>query len=304
MAVLVIQGAVVYYIGRTLVSQAARLMELPLFGAGFLFTLAAVSALYSVPLILAALGWTGLVGGFSNRSVSWRDGLWIYGQTVTAKYLPGNVFHFVGRQLLGMRLGWSQSAIALATLVEAIMLLSAAAGFALLAALWTDVPALFGLPPGIYFTAAAAAAGLPWLLIAAGRFRVTRGILKRLPLGATQIGLRPCLRTFLVLLLFLLTSMVLIWAIVAALSGRLLWADLSAILGCYGFIFLAGYVLPGAPAGLGVREAMLILVLGPVVGVNVATAGALSFRVATVTGEVLFFFATMRLRPPPQVTAS
>jgi hypothetical protein len=46
----------------------------------------------------------------------------VYGRTQIAKYLPGNVFHLVGRQVMGRRLSHSQGRMALASLLEALLL--------------------------------------------------------------------------------------------------------------------------------------------------------------------------------------
>ena len=55
----------------------------------------------------------------------------VYGRTQIAKYLPGNCFHFVGRQVLGRALAHSQAALALASLLEAVLLVAVAMSLAL-----------------------------------------------------------------------------------------------------------------------------------------------------------------------------
>ena len=65
----------------------------------------------------------------------------IYGRTQIAKYLPGNVFHFAGRQILGRRLGHSQTDLATASLLETGELVLVAALMALpLAWPWLAAP--------------------------------------------------------------------------------------------------------------------------------------------------------------------
>ncbi|REJ77060.1 MAG: hypothetical protein DWQ36_18240 [Acidobacteria bacterium] len=53
--------------------------------------------------------------------------------------------------------------------------------------------------------------------------------------------------------------------------------------------FLAGYVVPGAPGGLGVRESLLVVLLGNEMGDSQALALALQFRLATVAADLLLF---------------
>jgi hypothetical protein len=53
--------------------------------------------------------------------------------------------------------------------------------------------------------------------------------------------------------------------------------------------WLAGLLTPGAPAGVGVREIMLLFLLGTVVGRADLLLAAVLSRVITVTGDGGFF---------------
>ena len=55
----------------------------------------------------------------------------IYGRTQIAKYLPGNLFHFAGRQWLGRGLGHTQTTLALASVAETVLLVAVASALAL-----------------------------------------------------------------------------------------------------------------------------------------------------------------------------
>jgi uncharacterized membrane protein YbhN (UPF0104 family) len=60
---------------------------------------------------------------------------------------------------------------------------------------------------------------------------------------------------------------------------------------------LLGYVTPGAPAGLGLREGVLALGLTPVLGESEALALALVYRLVTVIADgVLAAFGFLVLR--------
>lgn len=59
------------------------------------------------------------------------------------------------------------------------------------------------------------------------------------------------------------------------------------LLGAYTFAWLVGFVVPFAPSGLGVREATLIALLAPVLGVAAATALTVGLRLANVAGDFL-----------------
>lgn len=57
----------------------------------------------------------------------------------------------------------------------------------------------------------------------------------------------------------------------------------------FSIAWLAGYLVPGAPAGLGVREAMMALLLSPVLGAGAAVGLGVTLRVTTTLGDALAF---------------
>jgi hypothetical protein len=57
--------------------------------------------------------------------------------------------------------------------------------------------------------------------------------------------------------------------------------------------WLVGLVTPGAPAGFGVRETVMILLVTPLIGENGALAIALTSRMVTVLGDIFFFIQSL-----------
>lgn len=63
----------------------------------------------------------------------------------------------------------------------------------------------------------------------------------------------------------------------------------------FAWSWIAGYITLGAPAGLGVREAVLVSALTPLYGASVAVGLTLSLRVATTLGDLMIFLITLFL---------
>ena len=57
--------------------------------------------------------------------------------------------------------------------------------------------------------------------------------------------------------------------------------------------YLAGYVIPGSPGGLGVREVTISVLLYNVIDVPVVALGTVFMRVANIIGEVAAFLVTL-----------
>ncbi len=58
---------------------------------------------------------------------------------------------------------------------------------------------------------------------------------------------------------------------------------------------MAGYIVPGAPAGLGVREALFTRLFAPELGEGVAACVALVFRLITTLGDIVTVFIALYL---------
>ncbi|MER9437165.1 lysylphosphatidylglycerol synthase domain-containing protein [Mesorhizobium sp. M0618] len=64
-------------------------------------------------------------------------------------------------------------------------------------------------------------------------------------------------------------------------------ADFSSLVVWTSISWLLGFVTPGSPAGVGIREYLLIQFLSPVYGVGSATTAALLFRIISCAGDCL-----------------
>lgn len=76
-----------------------------------------------------------------------------------------------------------------------------------------------------------------------------------------------------------------VYVLVAAVTGSapgFVW-----LAGSYTAGYLVGFVTPLAPGGLGAREGMLVVLLGPRYGTGVALGISLMIRVANIAGELL-----------------
>ena len=62
----------------------------------------------------------------------------------------------------------------------------------------------------------------------------------------------------------------------------------------------AGFLVPGSPGGLGVREAVMIKLMGPAIGLETALGVALVMRLCSMGADALAFGVGLFFRPRPQ----
>ena len=231
---------------------------------------------YGLSNLLLGLAWGHLLAhlGFPVAT-NWA--LRIYGLSQLGKYVPGNIFQFAGRQVLGVASGLPNWPLVKSSALELVLLGSGGLMFALLlAGLWLD---LSGDASATASTALFTVAGAVSLYLA-----------NRLASGRIACAL-GCYYVFLGIsgggfaAIFALSD--------DAVTGI---ATLPVVAGAYVVAWLAGLVTPGAPAGLGIREAVLLYLLsGMSSDANILIA-VLMGRAVTVGGDFVFYMCA-RLMP-------
>lgn len=224
---------------------------------------------YGLANVLLSLAWWHLLrhlGVSTTRFGSIR----LYGLSQLAKYVPGNIFHLAGRQALGMAKGMPAGALAKSTVWELALIAIAGALFG-----WLVLPLLV---PGFPEVASVA------ILL------VTVALAAQLLRTKTGTGVAWA---FLWQILFLFCSGAIFVALLLLISGsnELGSAQWVTIAGAYVLAWLVGLVTPGAPAGVGVRELVLLFLLNGLVAETDLIMAVLLGRVVTVVGDLLFFIA-------------
>ena len=233
-------------------------------------------SLYLLGSLFLAYAWVVLVRVASGAHPRARPLLRGHLRAQVAKYLPGNVFHFAYRHVAARRQGVNHASLAAALGLEAAFLLAAAAVIALGVA--AD-PRLDALVPwarkSIAFVPVFAVLAWIALIYVAPRFGVPRA-----PMSSRAPGLALVLAIDFAF--FLLAG-----AALRALHSATDMLPFSAWCGWLSLAWIVGYVTPGAPAGIGLREAVLVLGLSPALGEAEALALALLYRLVTTIADGL-----------------
>lgn len=286
-------AAALAYLGVALFEQGVHDVVARL-DLGVLAIAAAVAFLYGAALYLLALSWSLSLRALERPGVSLATAVRIYAFSTFAKYLPGNVFHYAGRQLAAGRQGYGQKAVAQATLLEIAGHLGTSLALLLLLLPFIDGPLpgageLFGehltIEPASLFLAGALLTAL--LLLVQWRHRVFP-VLPRHMLAAVA-GLQTAF--------FVLATLLGICLAAAVLGAGP--EDLPGIAFACLLAWLVGFVVPGAPGGMGVREACLLLALAPYGETPAILAFAAVSRAALLLGEALFALCGFLLGPRP-----
>ena len=216
------------------------------------------------------------------QKISFKQSYIAIGVSQIAKYLPGNVAHFIGRAILVKDID-SKADITYAMLIETILLSLTALLFA---SLWST---LYYLPAEI----SAISIVVITILFCIGTIILVE-VLKR-KLNANWI-----LYNTLFHILFLNSISFFLHGygiyLIASLFSDI--PDLSILQYTLGFsaAFLVGYLLPGAPGGIGVREYAFVLLFGAFLGKGIALEVIVVHRLLAIVGDLLFFLTAYLLK--------
>lgn len=233
--------------------------------------------------------------------IRWSAAFRIIALSQMAKYLPGNIGHFVGRAALARAQGLPLGPVISVTLLEVIWTLALGLGIAAIALLLlldTPLRGPFDLlnQQWVILGLAGALALAPWPAIALLN-RVSPGLSRRL--GNGVVISRPKALVALVTAAILLSCFCLLGAS-AFFQARYFFAidagELPSFIMLFATAWVAGYVTPGAPGGLGVREAALLVLFSPILGPAGAVSLGISSRVLTTLGDGLTFLLGLVFR--------
>ena len=202
-----------------------------------------------------------------------------------ARYIPGNIGQHIARGGMLAARGVAMTAVVTALGYEAVLAFVAASSIAAVSLLWNSGLAI-GNPVGVIAVvgalALAAVFGLPLL---------AERLPARWPLRRSLAALREISRP--TLLLCLLIYLVNCWlvglglALIAWSLPNVAYVSLLQYVGAFAVAWTAGFLVPGLPAGLGVRESILIVLLAPTLGMAPSLAIAALHRLSTTVADLI-----------------
>ena len=258
------------------------------------FAMAEHVALTAATTVNTAAVWTLLLPA---GALSPRDAYRIVAKTQLLKYAFGNVFHFVGRAHLARLAGITGGRLALSLVLEVATVLAAACLLAVPGLVLLG-PAAFGLgqhgvPSGRLILSAVA--GLLLVGIGAGWTSAGRRVVATALEHRTGVVIGAATNS----VIFIATGVLIHAALEAGWphGGDVpVWKLTSGF--CLAWVL--GYLTPGAPGGIGIREGVFLLLLGPELGGGVAVAIAVLFRLSSISGEILGYLSTFVMAPAPR----
>jgi hypothetical protein len=251
----------------------AQQIDLARFNLAAWSIVALLALVYGAGNLLLARAWWHLLAFFEVKT-KWRWACKAYGLSQLAKYVPGNIFHLAGRQALGMAAGLPTRPLVKSAVWELGLIAIAGALFSLLTVplVWPDL-----------------SLWLSYLL-----FVVVTAIL----FAALYKLLSSSLAVALIwqMAFLVVSGLVFFGTLTLVVTPTTVLPAMTVLCGAFVIAWLVGLVTPGAPAGVGVRELVLLFLLKGVVGEADLLLAVVFGRVVTVVGDLLYFMMATFLK--------
>lgn len=240
-------------------------------------TLPLLFILNILSIVIGIIAWHIMLKHYADKPFSYLESYYYFTKTEIAKYLPGNIFHFVGRQALASKVGISQIQMAKISVLFTFLLLAgtilSSTFFAVFA---THIPSYILL---LMTLSSLIAIGVSLLTYTS--FPISKK-LQMNALLALSIALQG-----------ILLGLVVMSQLESFSIG--LFFQISSI---YIISWLIGFVTPGASGGLGIREGAFIAIASYLhIGIasDVVIFSVLLVRLINIFTDVLTYLSTFTL---------
>jgi uncharacterized membrane protein YbhN (UPF0104 family) len=280
-----ILGGTLFFLGKVLIDNWQQVASVRVNRTGWA-CLAIALGITLLGYVCAGWVWGRILRDFKQPiEIPWA--VQIYLKTNIAKYLPGNVWQFYGRVVAATEVGSTLSAATVSVLLEPLLM----AASALLIALFCsrEVVASYGVT-GLVFQ---------WLSLAAVLLSVHPKVLnpalfflRKLKQKATNSEKTPSsfqmeyyplvpLLGELGFLVLRSVGFVLTFLAVSSITSE----QIPLLFSAFGLAWLLGFIIPGAPGGIGVFEATAIALLHQIFSPGILLSAVALYRLISVLAE-------------------
>jgi hypothetical protein len=229
-------------------------------------------------LLLGIYAWRMMLQHYSTERLNYRTAYYYFSKTEISKYLPGNIFHFVGRQALASRIGISQKQMAKISLLHSLLLLSATVLSSTFFALFSpDIPG--------------------YILTLMGLSCIIALVVTAYMYPSFPIGKKNMMNLY--LSISIAFQGVMLAVIIYVLQDDMSLGLFFECTGIYIISWLIGFATPGASGGLGVREGAFIAIsafLHIDISTEIIIFSVLLVRFINILVDMLMYLSTFVLK--------
>lgn len=234
--------------------------------------------------------WLHLVRIFSGKKISGKQALPIYTKANLMKYIPGNVFQYVARNQLATESHISHVDVAMATIVDIGM--SIMAPFLLsLILMRHHIKTLLSVYQNRFLTIFFIVIIFACIIFLLLRLKFWEQVKKYCRKYCCLLKRKTLFQLLVTFFLYLLQSLFSVALYFIPFLGLISVPSekIPQFLGAYLFSWIIGFITPGSPGGIGVREAVMMLICNSFIDGSVIVSYVVMMRFVSICADVVAF---------------
>jgi hypothetical protein len=259
------------------------------FTANMAFHISWISFLFGVYLF-SYLPWRIFLKVITHHKIPFLETAWVFNKANLMKYLPGNFFQFIGRNEIATRLNISHADVAFATVCDTVLLMLSVSVVSILLD-WRGIEkwlGKYGFSSFKFFLALTIVMGAVLAILKVRHRDILFKIAAKLKVFFTLRSFTALLACFFYFMLTCLIASSLFLVVLTNIMHINIESHMiPTVLNAYLISWVAGFVVPGSPGGIGIREATLTLLLTDVVPIEKTLLAVVIFRLITTIGDFL-----------------
>ena len=244
--------------------------------------------IYAGVVICMSIPWRNMVYLITGQKIAFREVAEVSTRANVMKYIPGNIFQYIGRNSLAINKGLKHSDVAMSTVMDVIINLGSV--FLLTLVFSFQTLSLWMCQYVKAWHIGVTISGILGVIIMLLCFR------KKLPSKFRDIFdsvlckngiVTICMNIVVYAGLSILTTAIYM-VVLLVLERSLYTIDVWFMMaGAILVSWILGFITPGAPGGIGVREAVLIVLLEGILSEDTIILGVIVNRVVSILGDLL-----------------
>lgn len=247
---------------------------------------------YAILVYFLGKPWKKFVTVITGQQVEGSEAYYICTKANLMKYIPGNVLQFVGRNELAINHDMRHKDVACATVLDTLCMVLSAVTVAMvfhLKGLLSWLLQYMQLELLIICLLVMIFVGACILILLYRKVPYFRFLFEKSNVKAMITGTA----FFWIFYLGTAGMLYLIFHFVLGVSFTV--PELSILVGTWAIGYLMGYVMPGAPGGIGIRELVLCFLLQTIINQDTVLLATVLLRVANIFGEIIAFLVALVL---------
>lgn len=268
-----------------------------MFASGRIIALIGGCVLVQTAVILfMSMPWVRFVRILSGTNIPMKDALPVYTKSNLMKYVPGNIFQYVGRNQLAADLKISHVDVACATVLDIVC--SMVTPLLLIVVLMgKNMLELIRTYSTNFLLVLGAGIAVLVLLLLLLRWKFREPLQRYFEKYRKLLNRKILIRVLGVFLLYVVQYIIstAMYAVPAVFLFDVPAEKLGLFLGTYLFSWIIGFITPGAPGGIGIREAVMMLMCGSFLDTDTIMLYAVTMRLVSTFGDIAAFLVGLLL---------